>query len=197
VGQLSDEELIERYRAAGGSPKGNPYLNRLFERHHVRVAAWCFRLTGNVDAAADLAQEVFLRAFQNLPAFRGESKFTTWLYRIARNRCFDELRSRAAQPEEATGVVLDQVAGGGIDEVTAVLERRESEDLVRQLIRECLDDTERQVLTLHYVHELPLDAVTGSLGFTNPSGAKAYIVSARRKLSKALERWRVKQLKGQ
>ena len=41
-------------------------------------------MTGNIDAAADLAQDVLLRAFQNMQAFRGDSKFTTWLYTIAR-----------------------------------------------------------------------------------------------------------------
>jgi RNA polymerase sigma factor (sigma-70 family) len=89
--ELPDEQLIERYRAQGGSPKGDPFLNQLFKRHHRRVAAWCFRMTGNTDAAADLAQDVFLKAFQNMPAFRGDSKFTTWLYTIARNRCLTQI----------------------------------------------------------------------------------------------------------
>src|SRR6516162_479528 len=105
---LSDEELVGRYRAASGRRK-EEFLNQLFERHHKRVAAWCYRMTGDVDEATDLAQEVLLKAFQNLESFRGQSKFTTWLYSIARNHCMDALRSRAAAPFLAGEAALDQV----------------------------------------------------------------------------------------
>src|SRR5579864_7901054 len=107
---LSDEELIGRYRADPASSRGESSLNQLFERHHSRVAAWCYRLTGNVDLAADLAQDVFLKAFQRLDSFRGDSRFTTWLYTIARNHCMDELRLRAARPDETSDGVLEELA---------------------------------------------------------------------------------------
>jgi DNA-directed RNA polymerase specialized sigma24 family protein len=64
---------------------------------------------------------------------------------------------------------------------------------VRTLLAETLDETERRVMTLHYGEDLTLDAVTRLLGLTNASGAKAYIVSARRKLSGAVRRWNTKQ----
>jgi DNA-directed RNA polymerase specialized sigma subunit len=72
----------------------------------------------------------------------------------------------------------------------SVLEQREAAELLRQLIRESLDETETKVMTLHYVNELPLDAVSRILGLTNTSGAKAYVVSARRKLRRAHDLWR-------
>jgi RNA polymerase sigma-70 factor (ECF subfamily) len=186
---LSDEELVERYRAEPDSRRGNPYIDQLFQRHHTKVAAWCFRMTGDVDSAADLAQEVFLKAFQRLASFRGDSKFTTWLYVIARNRCLDELRTKAVRPEDVTDAVMEEMADLGSEDISSAMERRESEEMVRLLIRESLDKTESEVMTLHYVHELPLDSVTRILGLANPSGAKQYIVSARRKLSRAFARW--------
>ena len=70
MGILSDEELIERYRAASGTPAGEAFIDQLFHRHHQRVAAWCYRMTGDVDSAADLAQEVFLKAFRRLDSFQ-------------------------------------------------------------------------------------------------------------------------------
>src|SRR5215469_2440786 len=97
--EFSDEELLRRYRASENSRAGDSLINQLFERHHSRVAAWCYRLTGDVESAADLAQEIFLKAFQRLDSFRGDSKFTTWLYAIARNHCMDQLRTRAAFPQ--------------------------------------------------------------------------------------------------
>lgn len=190
MGEVPDEELIRRYRAAPAGSGTRSALDQLFQRHHARVAAWCYRLTGDVETSADLTQDIFLKAFQRLDSFRGESKFSTWLYTIARNHCMDELRSRASTPDRNSEPVLEQLPDIRTEQISETLERRESEELVRQLIGETLDDVETQVMTLHYVYELPLDSVTRMLGLQNQSGAKAYIVSARRKLARALELWR-------
>src|SRR5579872_4144986 len=188
--ELSDEELLLRYRSAADSKSGEPLLNQLFQRHHRRVAAWCYRLTGDLDASADMAQEIFLKAFQRLGAFRGDCRFTTWLYAIARNHCMDRLRARAAEPHMDLDELPGELPDSRAEEITTVLERRESEDLARRLIRESLDETEVKVMTLHFVEEMPLDSVTRLLGLTNPSGAKAHIVNARRKLAKAFAAWK-------
>src|SRR5579884_1775861 len=95
---LTDEDLLRRYRASTDSAAAALLLDQLFQRHHRRVAAWCYRLTDDVDAAADFAQEIFLKAFQRLDSFRGDSRFTTWLYTIARNHCMDQLRARNNAP---------------------------------------------------------------------------------------------------
>jgi RNA polymerase sigma-70 factor (ECF subfamily) len=145
-------------------------------------------MTGDVDSAADLAQDVFLKAFQHMNSFRGDCKFSTWLYSIARNRCVDEMRSRAARPDETTGLVLDQLADSSLEQVPRTLERNESARALRQLIQDELDETEAKVMTLHYVDELPLDSITRLLGLENPSGAKAFVVSARRKLQRIVAR---------
>jgi len=187
---LSDEQLIDRWRAGQGSPIAEAFLDELFRRHRSRVAAWCYRITGEVDSAADLAQDVLLKAFQRLDSFRSDSRFTTWLYSITRNHCLDQLRSQSLQPAEAADSVLDEMADGRLEEVSVILERRQSEEVVRQLIRESLDETEAKIMTLHYVDELPLETITRLIGLTNRSGAKAYVVSARRKLGRAVEKWR-------
>jgi RNA polymerase sigma-70 factor (ECF subfamily) len=195
---LSDEQLVERYRSEPGSPLGRSTLDELFQRHRARVATWCYRLTGEVDSAADLAQDILLKAFQRLDSFRGQARFTTWLYSIARNHCMDALRARAIRPNESPDAAMDEIADTRAEDFSLRLERRESDALVRQLIRESLDETETSVMTLHYVEELPLDAITRLMGLTNQSGSKAYIVSAKRKLTRALEKWRrMKGVKGE
>ena len=190
---LSDEELIERSRAERGSPKAERFINELFQRHHEKVAGWCLRMTGEVSSATDLAQDIFLKAFQRLHTFQGNAKFTTWLFVITRNHCLDELRSREPQLQDSSDVLLEGIADFQYESVSSELERRESERLLRTLIREALDEIETKVLTLHYVNELPLDVVNRMLGLTNRSGAKAYIVSARRKLKRAHARWKACQ----
>jgi len=187
--QFSDEELAERCQIASGSAAREPFLNALFQRHHRRVAAWCHHITGDVNSAVDLAQEIFVKAFQGIDGYRKGSKFTTWLYSITRNHCLDELRSRKRRAEE-TAEFPDDIRDWGLESADTMIERQQSGDLMRRLIRESLDETETRVMTLHYVHELPLESVSRMLKLTNESGAKAYIVSARRKLKRAHELWK-------
>ena len=98
---LSDEELIARYRLAPRSDRSRPFVEELFRRHQGRVVAWCYRLTGDRTQAVDLAQDVFVKAYASLDTFRADSKFTTWLYIIARNRWRDSLRARRSRAREA------------------------------------------------------------------------------------------------
>ena len=133
MGGLSDEELVNGYRTLG-DPQRDEFLNQLFERHRTRVAAWCYRMTGDVDAATDLAQDVFLKAFQNLESFRGQLKFTTWLYSIARNRCMDALKSRAATPFMAGEAALERVEDLQVCEPLSAMERRQAEEVVDVLV---------------------------------------------------------------
>jgi RNA polymerase sigma-70 factor (ECF subfamily) len=189
---LSDEELIARYRLAPASDPSRHFIEELFRRHQRRVVAWCYRLTGDRTNAVDLAQDVFVKAYASLDTFRADSKFTTWLYVIARNRWRDELRARQTRPKESTETgMFDEEPFTGNDALSA-LEARDARVLVRRLMDETLDETEKRVMTLHYGHDMRLDAITAALGLTNASGAKAYIVSARRKLNGAVKRWKNK-----
>jgi len=66
-------------------------FNQIFEDYHARVLRYLTRLVGE-DEAEDLAQVVFTRVSQNLDTFRGESKLSTWIFRIAANAAFDRMR---------------------------------------------------------------------------------------------------------
>lgn len=69
--------------------------DQLMQQYEKKVYSLCFRMAGNHDDAADLAQEAFLKAFRALPSFKGQSSFSTWLYRIVTNTCLDEKRRLA------------------------------------------------------------------------------------------------------
>ena len=193
--QLLDEELVACYRAVADVREREQYVNELFRRNYARVARWCLRFVDDRESAADLAQEVFTKAYQNLGSFQGQSKFTTWLFVIARNHCLNAVRSNA---REAT----EQKADDGEDILLALadhapspyskVERDSSAKQIRELLNEALDDTERLVFTLHYGDELPLDSITRTLGLENQSGAKAYIVSAKRKLARLVQQWKAR-----
>jgi RNA polymerase sigma-70 factor (ECF subfamily) len=189
---LSDEELVAQYREHGGPPQGTPFADELFQRHYSKVALWCYRVAGDRDAATDLAQEVFTKAWSHLDHFRADSKFSTWLYMIARNHCFNALRSRDRKPEDAVeSGVLDSlgVQPAGFD---SALERSQLSEVARDMMAKELTPLESQVMMLHFGEELPLATISRLLKMDNASGAKAYIVSAKRKLKVAVERWSAK-----
>jgi RNA polymerase sigma factor (sigma-70 family) len=190
--ELSDEELISRWRGLADCPEAQNLLNDLFQRHHARVALWCLRLSGDRESAADLAQEVFIKAFESLSDFRGDAKFSTWLYTIARNHCYNQIKTRATAPERIGEPLLDNLAEDK-DGPHEQLESERSSRLFSDLVQQSLTEIESRVMTLHYVEELPLAAVTRLLKLENQSGAKSYIVSARRKLARAVERLRARE----
>ncbi|HEX6419631.1 MAG TPA: RNA polymerase subunit sigma-70 [Acidimicrobiales bacterium] len=80
------------------------------EAHRRELCAHCRRLVGNVDAAEDLVQETFVRAWRARAAFEGRSTLRTWLYRIATNACLDALRRdrHLALPVDATDMAGDR-----------------------------------------------------------------------------------------
>jgi RNA polymerase sigma-70 factor, ECF subfamily len=185
---LSDEELVAEYRRAPPAVRSD-IANQLFTRHYERVARWCFRLTGDRDAAADLAQDVFLKAHRHLDAFKGASRFSTWLYTIVRNEGLN--RMQRLSPEVQDDALLADVAAA-TEAPDATVSRASRGKRLMAFLSETLDRTERTVFTLHYGDELPLDTITRLLSLDNASGAKAYIVSAKRKLARAAARLRAR-----
>lgn len=82
-------------------------LGLLFDRHHARVHALCYRLTGDACVADDLVQESFLRILKYRKGFAARAAFTTWLYRLVRNVCMDHLKAEAARRERSGHLVLE------------------------------------------------------------------------------------------
>jgi RNA polymerase sigma-70 factor, ECF subfamily len=185
--QLLDEELVAQYRCTAETGEREQYINELFRRNYARVGRWCLRFTEDRERAADLAQEIFVKAYQNLASFQGQSKFTTWLFVIARNHCLNAVRAAARQATELQATDSEEILLGIADDAPtpySAVEREATAQQVRTLLNEALDETEKVIFTLHYGEDVALDAITRLLGLQNQSGAKAYIVSAKRKLAR-------------
>ena len=104
----TDEELVAR------SIRGDAdSFNQLILRWERPIYALAYRTIGREEDARDVCQETFLRAFRALPAFRGQAKFSSWLYRIALNLCHDWLRKERRTPVVQTpeDVDLEELAG--------------------------------------------------------------------------------------
>src|ERR1051326_3583641 len=87
--ELNDNEIIER--TLGGDPDAFNMLVRRWER---QIYGLAFRMLGRDEEARDICQETFLSAYRNLSKFRGDAKFSSWLYRIALNCCHTRMRQR-------------------------------------------------------------------------------------------------------
>lgn len=186
----SDDDVLDRYFAAADAEDRSAWEQELFRRHYPRVVAWCLRVAGNREEAYDVAQATFAKAHRHLGSFRRESRFTTWLYAITRSECMNFLEARRDRPGPAEDEELDAVADEETPSPHEAIETASSGRWVRALLDRVLDETEKRVFTLHFGDEVPLDAITRLLGLTNRSGAKGYIVSARRKLDRALRGWK-------
>jgi len=180
---LSDEELLAASRRAGADRE--TLINELFARHYERVGRWCLRLTGERESAADLAQDVFLKAHRHLDSFKSESRFSTWLYTIVRNESLRRV-DRLRPVTESDDLLADVAAIEPTPDELA--HRSQRDDWLKRFLATTLDAVERRVFVLHYGDGMPLDAITRLLRLDNTSGAKAYIVSARRKIARATGR---------
>ncbi len=164
----------------GMSPAEKRLLRRLKERdetafaemvveHQQRVFNLVFRMLGSREEAEDVAQEVFVTVFKSIDSFRGDSKFSTWLYRIAANQCKNRLKylgRRSYKAQSAIDGDNEHLLDGAppstlrphIDGPDAVFEGRELEKLVQDGIA-TLDDDQRQVLLLRDVEDLSYDEI--------------------------------------
>ncbi|MBL8074137.1 MAG: sigma-70 family RNA polymerase sigma factor [Nitrospira sp.] len=87
--EVDDVQLVAR-----SLKQDHEAFGQLIDRHSSRIVNLAYRMVGNRAEAEDLAQEAFLTAFKALSTFRADSKFSTWLYRIATNKCKDWLRAK-------------------------------------------------------------------------------------------------------
>ncbi|PYQ22037.1 MAG: hypothetical protein DMF79_06815 [Acidobacteria bacterium] len=135
-------------------------FDRLVERFQRDVYRLCYRYVNNHEDANDVAQEVFLKAYRAIRRFRGDSSFSTWLYRIAVNTCLNFRSARKPQTEELPEALADPRAG-----VAASLESDERACRVRDAIRR-LPEKQRATLILKVYHDLTHEEVARILGST-------------------------------
>ena len=154
-----------------------------------RIYSLALRLMGDREEAADLAQEVFLKAWQGLPTFQGESSFSTWLYRLTSNVCIDALRRNRRRQAVAETVSLDDddswiEPADWEGDPQRLLERAELSRAVERGL-EALPDHFRQVLVLRELSGLSYQEI-GTAMELDLGTVKSRIARARVALRKIL-----------
>lgn len=110
-----------------------PAFEELVRRYEKRVYAVALRSSGSPEDAADITQEVFLRAWRSIESFRGDSGFSTWLFRITMNLCVDHARHKHAQPQTQPIVTDDETERPLPDPAPTPEEHLDNRELGREL----------------------------------------------------------------
>lgn len=122
-----------------------PSFERLVARYQNKIMGYAARMLSDREEAEDVTQEVFIKAYRSLDSFRGESSFSTWIYRIATNLCIDRLRKKKRSPQQAYSLdePMDKDEEKGSREIpdvstepTRSIEKEELRARVREMVAE-------------------------------------------------------------
>jgi RNA polymerase sigma-70 factor (ECF subfamily) len=158
----TDEELVAR------SIRGDAdSFNQLILRWERPIYALAYRTIGREEDARDVCQETFLRAFRALPGFRGQAKFSSWLYRIALNLCRDwmrrERRAPMAQPPEDVDLMELAAAAEPSESIETLVVRRDLSRIVERAMAS-LPEEQRTAIVLKEYHGLTFQEIADLVG---------------------------------
>jgi RNA polymerase sigma-70 factor, ECF subfamily len=157
----TDEELVTR--SMGGDLDS---FNQLVLRWERPIYALAYRVIGREEDARDVCQETFLRAFRALNGFKGQAKFSSWLYRIALNLCRDWIRRERRQPvvQAPEGVDIIELAGDSAptESIEDLVARREIGRAIGRAMSE-LPEEQRTAIILKEYHGLTFQEIADLL----------------------------------
>jgi len=158
----TDEELVARSRTGDMDS-----FNQLILRWERPIYALAYRVIGQEEDARDVAQETFLRAFRALPGFKGQAKFSSWIYRIALNLCRDWIRRKRRTPvsQLPEDVDLSELAAerGPSESVEDLVARRELSAVVEEAMA-LLPEEQRTAVILKEYHGMTFQEIADLQG---------------------------------
>ena len=178
-----EQEAAIVRKVLGGD--ANAFETRVLE-YEKNVYNIALRMTGNSEDAADMTQEAFIKAYNSLQSFRGDSKFSVWLYRIVSNVCLDFLRSKNRRPTVSLSVEDDDGEDTQLDVADEsqspelLLDRKLTRDSVRRGL-DSLPPDYRQILLLREIQGLSYDEIAQALSL-EVGTVKSRIFRARKRL---------------
>ena len=178
-----EQEAAIVRKVLGGDANAFETLVLEYEKNVYNIA---LRMTGNSEDAADMTQEAFIKAYNSLQAFRGDSKFSVWLYRIVSNVCLDFLRSKNRRPTVSLSVEDDDGEDAQLDVADEsqspelLLDRKLTRDSVRRGL-DSLPPDYRQILLLREIQGLSYDEIAQALSL-EVGTVKSRIFRARKRL---------------
>ena len=158
----TDEELVAL--SVGGDADS---FNQLILRWERPIFALAYRVIGREEDARDVCQETFLRAFRALPGFKGQAKFSSWVYRIALNLCRDWMRRQRRTPtvQMPEGADPEELAaqGGPAESIEDLVARRERSAVVAEAMA-LLPEEQRTAIVLKEYHGMTFQEIADLQG---------------------------------
>jgi RNA polymerase sigma-70 factor (ECF subfamily) len=184
AGGVVDADVDDAYLVRRAQDGYLDAYSALVVRHGGRAYRVAVRMLGNREDAQDVAQEALVAAWQQLPGFRQDANFTTWLYSIVTRRCLN--RINRTKPTASLDLLAD-VADDEADPARSA-ERDFRVDAVANAIA-ALPPAQRAVVVLHHLEDLSYLEVARITGSTEPA-VRSHLFRARRTLGKTLAEWR-------
>jgi RNA polymerase sigma-70 factor (ECF subfamily) len=167
-----------------------PAFEELVARHRDKIYARCYTMLHHEEAALDLSQEAWVKAWQRLAQFQGEASFATWITRITINVCLDQLRKNKTRQAESIEALAEE--SGGVERQMPVVTVNPTERLERRELRQKIDEAlgklseeHRTVLVLHEFQEMEYKEIATTTGVSIGT-VMSRLFYARRKLATLL-----------
>ena len=158
---------------------------QLVDRYKDLVFTLALRMVKNREEAEEVSQDTFIKAFKSLDKFKGKSKFSTWIYRVAYNTCLDRLKKIK---REYNVVAIDEFTEHQVKTLDNALDKME-QDEHKQKIQECLQllpSDDSFLLTLYYFEERSLEEISKVVNLT-ANNVKVKLFRSRKKLTTILK----------
>jgi RNA polymerase sigma-70 factor (ECF subfamily) len=162
----TDDRALDELKAVRSTQQGDAEaFNALVQKYQARIFNTLFRMTGDYDRASELAQEVFIKAYQAIGSFRAGSSFYTWIYRIAVNTVYSERRREMRRPKmnpqghSDNPSLIERAPADANDNPAEVAKRRELVERIQSCISE-LDDAMKSVVVLRDIEGMDYEMIS-------------------------------------
>ncbi len=178
----NDQILIEAIK--NGDTKA---YGQLVDRYKDLVYTLALRMLRHREEAEEVAQDTFIKVFKSLDKFKGDSKFSTWIYRVAYNTCLDNIKKNKKYLND---VAIDEFTFNKLDTIDNALDniiKEERSVLIKKCINKLSEDSSA-LLTLFYFEELSLEEISKIIN-VEANTVKVKLFRARKKLAVILEQY--------
>lgn len=189
---MMDEKQSDRELALQAGKGDQAAFEDLFRGYHERLFSVVYRFARDAAWAEELTQQIWVKVWQKLPKYRGDSAFFTWLYRVASFHCLDEIRKRKRKAEmewneewEGHQVVSEQT---GRDRPDAIMDRSELQEAFTGALNQ-LNPVHRMTLVLREVEGMSYEDIAVVMKCRKGT-VMSRLHYARREVQKTLETWR-------
>jgi len=152
----------------------------LVDKYKDMVFSLALKITKSREEAEEVSQDSFIKAFKSLKNFKGDSKFSTWLYKITYNNCLDRVKKNARRYNTDTIDEVNENKIKAIEDTLQTIERKERAAVIKECM-EVLPEDERTILWLFYFEELSLKEIIDVTSYSE-SNIKVKLHRARKRL---------------